>query len=170
MFRLAAAALMLSACGAPVPVRLIDARPLTAVTADDVQRYAEAEDPFERVDDACTFWELPCVPDEHAYGVLTIILLADQPGHITIQPSDKSIGGHTLDAKGCKRSMLSKDSGFTLEHELGHAFGLGHADEAGNIMTIPDRLIEPVHTDEQMDHVQDNAGRFAACVEAGKAK
>jgi hypothetical protein len=69
--RLAVASLVLTACaGGPVPVLWIDSRVLDENPDDRSPEIGS----FDRIEDACAFWDLTCYETDDTERVLTIIL------------------------------------------------------------------------------------------------
>lgn len=135
---------MLSACGGPVPVYWIDSR---------------AEPDFATVEDACGYWGLDCFEADESKGALTVWV--SEHGAFD-ESADESIGGRRFDKDPCGPMVWATDDALDLEHEIGHAFGLKHRDDSGNVMHADGGGTDA--TDWQHNRVHTRANFLADCV------
>lgn len=104
--------------GPVIPVFWVDARTDNQVLGS-----------FDRIQDACDFWNLPCEDsDDHEEAV--ILILTDHGG----ASSDGTHKTGVAYYDDCTPLLWSSDNGHSLEHEFGHGFSLRHVDDQENVM------------------------------------
>lgn len=139
---------LLAGCGQPVSVFWIDAR--------------EKPD-FQTIVEACAWWGLDCEETDNDEGALTI-LVTDLGSGVAPDAEGKTIQGAIFDKQWCGPAIWGTDQPGVLEHEIGHAFGLKHRDDPGNIMHRSDPAIDLDVTDWQWNKVHRCADFLANCV------
>lgn len=140
-------------CDRPVPVLFADGR------ANPPKKY------FSFVEKACNYWGFECYETSDNAGVLSIHLTDE--GAIVHENEEEDIeenvvGGAEFDSKICSPVVWSSTGKFVLEHEIGHAFGLAHVKELGNVMEA--EIGGDFHTEDQYDKVQLRKNMMVNCI------
>jgi len=136
---IAAAVVAVIGCGQPVPVQFKD-RPGDA----------------EVVDEAFAILGIEYETTNRTRGTIHIALVDDYS-------EEAATGIRVLDAR-CYKAIVAERLPQTLAHELGHALGLGHCDEAcepANLMYSPSFGVGL--TDDQLDDLDRGRRRITGC-------
>lgn len=145
--------ILLLGCGEPLPVYWIDAR-------EDRFSWQEREEmPFDRIQEACGFWNLVCFETDDEDGALMILL----DDYCVTRPSDgEAFCGHYYYGM-CDPGIWSSATDYNLEHEIGHFGGLEHRDDQDNLMFWYGTRGNET-TNLQMNYVQNRADLLENCI------
>lgn len=91
---------------------------------------------------------------EQGGGPIVLELVGQAPG----EPA-----GRLLVHRPCLRVIRASYDPVVVAHELGHAFGLEHADDPSNVMTAYTDDDSTRFTEAQQEKIDDSARRLSAC-------
>jgi hypothetical protein len=114
---------------------------------------------FDRIDDACAFWDLDCFEVDETQDALTIILST----HGGPASDDEYHCGETVHVDPCGPLIWACEAPRVVEHEVGHAFTLEHRRAQTNVMYRDTDVSGDDTTDLQRERVQDAADQLSRC-------
>lgn len=133
---------------------------LPVFVVDD--RSDRSVDPFERISQACELWEIECIEARELHRAW-VVVLSDSHGASTSDGGRHC--GDTRYDRCLPFTWVACLELHTVEHELGHAFGLGHSSDRNNVMQHDANADGASTTREQREAFHKQLERFGRCID-----